>query len=251
MKVQKEPIKYRLFFIVDVLYSKKGRDFMIGVLVNSLAIILGGAIGLIFKKGLNDQIKKIVLQSIGLGVLMIGFLDAIKTENVLLLVFSLVIGGVIGTIIGIETRLSKTGESIEAKFKSNDSFAKGFVVATLVYVVGAMAVMGSIEAGISQSYETLFIKSLLDGVTAIIFASTLGVGVLFSSVPVFIYQGLIVLLATWIEPYLTDSMTLELSAVGGVIIFGIGLNLLEIKTIKVGDLVPAIFIPIIYMLVFV
>lgn len=220
---------------------------MLGVLVNVGAIIVGGVIGLLFKKGINEQVKNVVMQAMGLSVMVIGIKGSIETENILLLVLSLAIGGIIGASIGIERRLNKLGENIENRYSSEGQFAKGFVLATLIYCVGAMAILGSIDAGFGDN-STLYVKSILDGVTAIIFTATLGYGVIFSFIPVLIYQGLIVILGQYIEPFLTNELIIEMSAVGNVIILGIGLNLLNIKKIHVGDLLPAIFIPAIYFL---
>ncbi len=223
---------------------------MIGVLVNVLSIIIGGVIGLILHKGLNEKIKKVVMQAIGLSVIVIGISGAIITENVLLLVLSLVIGAVIGTLLKIEDRLDQFGKHIETKYaKSNDKFAKGFITASLIYCVGAMAILGSIEAGVQGDNTTLFIKSILDGVTAIIFTATLGYGVIFSGISVFLYQGTIVLLGTWLQDFLTPQMINETSAVGSVLILAIGLNMLELKRIHVGDMLPAVFIPIVWYLI--
>jgi uncharacterized membrane protein YqgA involved in biofilm formation len=224
---------------------------MLGVIVNVVSIVVGSLIGLLLKNGLPEKIKTIVLQGVGLAVIIIGIMSAIATENVLLLVLSLVIGGVIGTLLNIDKNLEKLGTNLEAKFSKEDGgFAKGFVLASLVYCVGAMAILGSIEAGVEGDYTTLFVKSLLDGVTAIIFTASLGIGVMFSIVPVFLYQGFFVLLGIQIEPYLTDQMITEMSAVGGVLIMGIGITMLEIKELRLGDLLPSIFIPIIYLLLF-
>ena len=224
---------------------------MIGVIVNVLAILIGGAIGLVFKKGFNEKILKIILQGIGLAVIIIGISSAIKTENMLLLVISLVLGGIIGGLLKIEANLDKLGTSIEEKFSkgSKGGFAEGFVMASLVYCVGAMAIVGSIEAGVSGSYETLYIKAILDGISAIVFTATLGYGVLFSGISVLIYQGSIVLLGVQLEPFLTDELINEISAVGGVLIMGIGISLLEIKKIHVGDLLPAVLVPILWFII--
>lgn len=223
---------------------------MVGVLVNVLAILIGGSIGLIFKKGLNDKILKLILQGIGLSVIIIGISGAIMSENLLLLVISLVLGGIIGGILKIEHNLDKLGSSIEKKFSkdSEGGFAEGFVMASLVYCVGAMAIVGSLEAGVSGNNETLYIKAILDGITAIVFTATLGYGVLFSGISVLLYQGSIVLLGVQLESILTDEMINEVSAVGGVLIMGIGITMLEIKKIHVGDLLPAILIPVIWFL---
>lgn len=223
---------------------------MLGVMVNVIAIVVGGLIGLILKHGINEKVKKVVMQGIGLSVIVIGLSSALLTENVLLMVLSLVIGGTIGALIRIEDRLDQLGQHIEDKFSSAEGgFAKGFVLATLIYCVGAMAIVGSIDAGVHGDNTTLYIKAILDGVSAIIFTATLGYGVIFSSIPVLLYQGAIVLLGIQIEPFLTDELIYEMSAVGGVIIMGIGINILEIKKIHIGDLLPAIFIPIIYTII--
>lgn len=224
---------------------------MIGVLVNVAAIIIGGLIGLLFKKGINKKVLTVILQGIGLSVIIIGISGALKTENILLLVISLALGGAIGAILRIEQNLDKLGENIERKFSKgiNDGFAKGFVMATLVYCVGAMAIVGSIEAGVNGSNDTLYIKALLDGISAIVFTATLGYGVIFSSVSVLIYQGSIVLLGVQLEPFLTDDLIKEISAVGGVLIMGIGINILDIKKIHVGDLLPAVLVPVLWFLI--
>lgn len=223
---------------------------MIGVIVNVVAIMVGSIIGLVLKKGLSKKVMLVVMQAIGLSVVVIGIAGAIKTESFLLIVISLVLGGTIGVLIGIENGLERFGKKVEERFSASEgNFAKGFVMATLIYCVGAMAIVGSIEAGVNHNYETLYIKSVLDGVTAIVFTATLGYGVFFSGVSVLIYQGTIVLLGTQLEPLLTEQIVTEMSAVGSVIIFGIGLNLLEIKTIRVGDLLPAVFIPPIWFFI--
>lgn len=223
---------------------------MLGVLVNVGAIIVGGTVGLLLKKGLNENVKKVVIQGIGLSTLVIGMVSAIATENILLLVMSIVMGGIIGALLRIDARLEKLGMDIERKFDSGSGkFAKGFVIATLIYCIGAMGIVGSIEAGVDGNNTTLYLKSILDGVTAIIFTATLGYGVIFSSIPVLLYQSTIVLLAIRLKDFLTDEMINEMSAVGGVIILGIGFTLLEIKKINLGDLLPGIFIPILWFII--
>lgn len=222
---------------------------MVGVLVNVGAIIVGGLIGLVLKKGLPYHVKNVIMQGIGLSVVVIGIIGAMQTDNVLLLVLSLVIGGTIGSLLKIEHRLDEFGRKIEDRFsKEEGSFAKGFVTASLIYCVGAMAILGSVQAGVQHDYTTLYIKSILDGVTAIIFTATLGYGVIFSAIPVLLYQGAIVVLGIQLEPYLVNELTTEMDAVGNVIIMGIGIKLLDIKKIYIGDLLPAIFIPVIYFL---
>lgn len=220
---------------------------MIGTIINSIAIIIGALIGVFIEKGIKESYKITIMDGIGLSVLVIGITGAIKSENIILVIGSIVIGAILGEFMGIESKLDNLGSSLQNKFGGKDSnFSKGFVTASLIYCVGAMAIIGSLEAGIQGDYSTLFAKSVLDGITAIIFASTLGIGVAFSSIAVFLYQGSITLLANSAKGLLTPEVILEMSAVGGILIMAIGLNILNIKKIKVGNLLPAIFIPVIY-----
>lgn len=220
---------------------------MLGTIVNSLAIIVGSLLGIGIKKGIKDDYKNTIMDGIGLAVIVIGIMGGIKSENIILVIGSVVLGSIIGEVIGIENKLDNLGNSLQSKFGDKDSnFSKGFVTASLVYCVGAMAIVGSLESGIQGNHETLFAKSILDGISAVIFASTLGIGVAFSSIPVFIYQGSITLLANFVKDLLTTQVVNEMSAVGGLLIMAIGINILGIKKIKVGNMLPAVFIPIIY-----
>lgn len=220
---------------------------MLGTIVNSLAIIAGALLGIVLKKGIKDEYKTTIMDGIGLTVIIIGIMGGIKSENIILVIASIVIGSLIGEIIGIENKLDQLGDKLQKSFGGRDSnFSKGFVTASLVYCVGAMAIVGSLESGIQGNHQTLFAKSILDGISAIIFSSTLGIGVAFSALPVFIYQGTITLLANSVKDLLTPEVINEMSAVGGILITAIGINILEIKKIKVGNMLPGIFIPIIY-----
>ena len=232
---------------------------MLGTIVNALAIIIGGSVGLFIKRGLKQKYKDIIMQTLALSVMFVGLQSALSgllNENVepILYILSLVIGSAIGEKIDIELRLNKLGDSIQKKMgqKAEESnIALGFVTASLVFCVGTMAILGSLESGINGNHSTLFAKSVLDGTFSTIYASTLGIGVLFSAVAVFLYQGAITVAATFIEPYLTVDMIREMSIVGGIMIFSLGLNMMEIKKIKVGNMLPAILIPVIYYLPFV
>lgn len=220
---------------------------MLGTIVNSLAIIAGALLGIVLKKGIKDEYKTTIMDGIGLTVIIIGIMGGIKSENIILVIASIVIGSILGEIIGIENKLDQLGDKLQKSFGGRDSnFSKGFVTASLVYCVGAMAIVGSLESGIQGNHQTLFAKSILDGISAIIFSSTLGIGVAFSALPVFIYQGTITLLANSVKDLLTPEVINEMSAVGGILITAIGINILEIKKIKVGNMLPGIFIPIIY-----
>ncbi len=220
---------------------------MLGNFANAFAIIIGSFIGVFLKDRFKESYKDIIMSSIGLAVLVIGISGAIKTENMLLVVISLVIGSILGEWFKIENKLENIGKFIEGKVGSGTSnISNGFVTASLIYCVGAMAIVGALESGLTGNNQTLFVKAILDGVTSIIFSSTLGIGVAFSSISVLVYQGLITLTANTMKIFLTDPVITEMSAVGGVLIMGIGVNLLGLKKIKIGNMLPAIFIPIIY-----
>ena len=223
---------------------------MLGVIVNSLAVIIGSILGISLKNGINEKYKNTIMDGISLAVIVIGVMGGIKSQNVVLVVVSLAIGGLIGEKIDIESRLDILGNKVESYFGKGDSnFSKAFVSATLVYCIGAMAIVGSLESGLTGNHQTLFAKAALDGITAIVFASTLGIGTAFSAIPIFVYQGSITLLAKYLKDILTPDLVTEMSAVGGILIIAIGINLLNLKKIKVGNLLPAIFIPIIYFII--
>lgn len=222
---------------------------MLGTLVNALSIFTGGTVGTVFSKNLSKRFSEIILQAIALSVILVGLLNAFETKNVLLLIVSMAVGSLIGEWINIEEKLNKLGSKLQNTFsKGGGKIAEGFVMATLVYCVGSMAILGAIESGVSHNHTTLFAKSILDGVSSLVFASTLGFGVALSAVSVFIYQGIITLLASQMSDILTGVMISELSAVGGLLIMTIGLNILKITTIRVGNMLPAVFIPVIYYL---
>lgn len=219
---------------------------MLGTIVNTIAIIVGGALGLIFGNALSTKMKLTLIQGIGLAVLLIGGSMALKTNNALVVIASMVIGGAIGELIDIELRLEHFGMWMENKTGQGEDgrFTKAFVGTSLIFCVGAMAIMGSIESGLKGNHTILMAKSMLDGISAIVFASSMGIGVLFAAVPVFLYQGAITLGAGLLQGIISPAIITEMSAVGGLLIFGIGLNILEIVEIKVGNLMPGIFVAI-------
>ncbi|AZR74293.1 hypothetical protein BBF96_13305 [Anoxybacter fermentans] len=216
---------------------------MIGTIVNAVAIIIGGLIGTILGHRFPDKIKNTVMQGLGLTILLVGSQMALRSKNILLVIFNIVIGGIIGEWIDIEKYLHRFGSWIESKFQNNKgNIANAFVRTSLIYCVGAMAIMGAIQDGLNNDPSTLFAKAMIDGFTAIAFAATMGFGVILSAIPVFIYQGAITIMASWIEVLVTSTTITEMTATGGLIVIGIGLNILEITKIKVGNLLPAIFI---------
>ena len=225
---------------------------MLGTTVNFIVIIIGGLVGVFFGKYFSDKLKDTVIQGIALAVLVIGLQMALKTNNVLIVILSLVLGGVIGETIDIQARLNNFGKFLEKKFSSqgNGLFTKAFVTASLIYCVGAMAIVGALEDGLNGNHSILFAKSALDGISAIIFASSMGIGVMFSAIPVFLYQGSIALFAGRVQGLLSESVVIEMSAVGGLLIFGIGITMLGIKEIKVGNLLPGIFLAVPLVMLF-
>ncbi|SFG90304.1 hypothetical protein SAMN05660649_03106 [Desulfotomaculum arcticum] len=222
---------------------------MTGTIVNAVAIITGAVIGISLKRGISNSIKNTVMQGIGLAVLLVGAQMSLQGSHLLVIIISLALGGICGEVFKIEYRLEQLGIWLENKVGGNGGdVARAFVTTSLIYCVGAMAVVGAIEDGIQSNPDTLFAKSMLDGVSAIFFASTMGIGVLFSSVPVFIYQGTITLLASTVKTILNPYVINQLTATGGLLIIGIAFNILEIKKIKIGNLLPAILfvIPLAY-----
>jgi len=220
---------------------------LLGTIVNALAIIGGSLLGLIFRGGIPKKYNQTIMQAIGLAVMLIGLRSALKSNALVLIIFSLVIGSLCGELARIEDRLEALGRWLESRLaKRGNGIARGFVTASLVYCVGSMAIVGALESGLSANHQTLFAKSILDGVTAIVFTSTLGIGVMLSAVSVLLYQGFITMSAAVMKQFLTPVVVDQMSAVGGLLIMAIGINLLEIKTIRVGNMLPAILAPLLY-----
>jgi uncharacterized membrane protein YqgA involved in biofilm formation len=220
---------------------------MVGTFVNTLAIIAGSLLGVSLRRGISDAYKETVIAAIGLAVLLIGLKSALQTDDLLLVIISLALGAVIGEMLNIEARLESLGRWIGSHLgRSGEGVAQGFVTASLVFCVGAMAIVGALESGLAGNHQTLFAKSLLDGVTSIIFASTLGIGVIFSSLSVLVYQGAITLAAGYLKPFLTAEVVAQMTAVGGLLIVAIGLNILDIKKLRIGNMLPGLFVPLFY-----
>ena len=206
---------------------------LLGTVVNVGAIVAGATIGVLIKRGISNETQKTVMQGLGLAILLIGFKMAWQTQNELIPILSLVAGAVVGEYLAIETKLNKFGDWLELKVGNGQgTIARAFVTTSLIYCVGAMAIMGAIEDGLTGQPQILYVKSALDGISAIIFTATMGIGVIFSAIPVFIFQGSITLMAEFIKTFLTDSMIAEMNATGGVLIIGIGITILGIKKSK-------------------
>ena len=222
-----------------------------GTIVNAIAIIAGILIGLLVKGGLPERISQTVMQGVGLCVALIGVSGALEgTDYLMKIILFIVAGSLIGAWVDIEQKLEKLGDHLEKRFsKSGSSFSKGFVTASLLYCVGAMAIMGSLESGLNGNHEILFAKSILDGIISIVLASTLGIGVAFSAVTVFIYQGSITLLASGLTSILTDEVVVQMSATGGLLILGLGLSMVLSTKVRVGNMLPAVLLPMLYAFV--
>ncbi|MBP8998212.1 MAG: DUF554 domain-containing protein [Anaerolineaceae bacterium] len=231
---------------------------MTGTIINTASIILGGLIGLFLGSRIKDHLKQTVVSGLGLFTLSYAISLFLKTQNPLIVLGSLLLGILLGEWWKIEEGLAWLGVKLESKVnrgnggsEGSSRFIKGFLTSTLLFVIGPMAILGAIQDGLTGDANTLLIKSILDGFTAMAFASTMGVGVVFSAFPVLIYQGSITLLAQQVQQIATDAMMTELTATGGVILAGLAISsILEIKKIRTGSFLPALIIaPILVFLV--
>ena len=226
---------------------------MIATFINAGLILLGSILGLLFKRFISDRFTSVVTHALALCVMSIGISMAIKTADTLCVIICMVLGTLLGELLNIEKRLDGAGEFLRRKLIKNEDgnsrFTEGFVNAALLFCVGAMAISGSIEAGLNHNYSIIVSKGVIDGVSSITFAATMGIGVMFSVIPLVIYQGAITLLAAVVGPYLPPEVITEMTAVGGIAIMGIAINMMGIPNIKirVGNMLPAIFLPIAYV----
>lgn len=229
----------------------------LGTIINTAAVIIGGGLGLLLKKGAAKRFEKILMQALGLSTLFIGVGGVLKymlvvengalnTQGTMLLIFSLVIGAIIGQWIDIESKMERLGEKLKAaaRVKNDNRFVEGFVTTSLIICVGAMAIVGAMQDGLTGDYSMLVTKSLLDFALVVILAAAYGVGVIFSALPIFIYQGAITLIAALFGSVISDTLIAELSFVGNALIFCVGVNLVKEKTFQVANMLPALLIPI-------
>jgi uncharacterized membrane protein YqgA involved in biofilm formation len=224
---------------------------MLGTYVNVVAVVVGSLIGLVLHQRFPEKLKRIGFQAIGLCVLVLGTSMALKTDKFLILIFSLLIGAITGEALGLDRHIERFGEWLKARIGStNDQFSEGLVSAFLLYCMGAMTVIGAIEDGLNNDPSILYAKSLMDGCASIALASTFGLGVLISALPLFLYQGGITLAAASAKSFFTEPLITELSAVGGVILMGLGIQLLDLKEIRVVNFLPALLVVIILVHVF-
>lgn len=222
---------------------------MLGTIVNATAIIIGGAIGEKFKSILPQKVVNLLFQVLGLYTIYFGLSMSLKTQNAVLVAVSLILGALTGSVLHLQEKTDNLGEFIKTKFRfQGDRFTEGFLVASLLFCMGPVAIVGSIEDGMNGEPKLLLIKSLMDGIASMALASSLGIGVLFSSIPILIYQGALTLFAKWIGTSFSQVMINELSAVGGILLIGIAISLLDIKKINVIDFITSLLyiVPLVY-----
>lgn len=222
-----------------------------GNFINAATIIIGATVGLILKGGIPQKVKTTMLQGVALCVLLIGILGLKNVNNEMVVIISMVIGAIIGEMIDIDKRFNALGQTVERAFKGKQSnIAEGFVTSSLLFCVGAMAITGALESGLMNQHTILSSKAILDGITSMIFASTMGFGVLLSGISVFLYQGVIVVGASFVKDILGPLAISDMTVVGSLLIIAISLNMLNITKIKIANLLPAIFLPIVYYMFF-
>lgn len=239
-----------------------------GSIVNALAVLFGSMIGILLAQltkrfssllpvgsaALGQRLQNIIMQGVALCVLYLGIRDCLQGRNTMIAILSMVIGALIGELLDLERRMYTLGDWVQKRTAhlaldgSQASISEGFVTATLLFCVGAMAIVGALQDGLTGDHSTLFAKSLLDGISSIIFGASLGLGVAFSAAAIFLYQGTISLFAAFLQPYLGDAVIAEMTCVGSLLIIALAFNLLGLTKIKVMNLVPAIFLPILFCL---
>ncbi len=226
---------------------------MVGVIVNVVTVIIGSLVGVLFKKGISERVNKTVMIGLGACVLYVGISGTLCGENTLILIASVVLGAIVGTLLDIDGAINRLAQKVEAKFKKKSgevSLAEGMVSVTLLFCVGSMAVTGSLQAGLTGDHSILITKAMIDMISAMMLASSLGIGVLFSSVAIFVVQGGIALLAGVISPLMSPGAINEMTCAGSLLIVMIGTNLMGITKIKIADFLPVIlFAPIIYNII--
>ena len=224
---------------------------MLGTLINFALILAGSALGILLGKGLPERMNRTVMCGLGLAVVLIGLSGALKSADTLCVIVCMAAGSLLGSALDIERQLDRLGKFAERKLgrlAGESNISKGFVTASLVFCVGAMAIVGSIDSGIRGDHSTLIAKAVIDGIASVFFASTLGVGVALSAVSVLIYEGAITLLSSLLAPVLTETVILEMGGVGGLLVAAIGFNMFyEDHHIPVGNMLPAIFLPMAYL----
>ncbi len=223
---------------------------MTGTIINVILVLIGSTLGILIHKRFPERIRIIVFQAIGLFTVMLGIFLGLKSSAFLVIIFSLISGALIGEGLFIQENIEKGSDNLKKWFRiKNENFTEGLVTSFMLFCIGSFTILGAIEEGISGDYTLLLTKSVLDGFSSIALASAFGIGVMISVIPLFIYQGSLTLFASFIAPYLDNTLQNEISAVGGILIIGLGINILEIKKIRVLNLTPALLtvVPIHYL----
>ena len=224
-----------------------------GAVVNSVVVLVGSLVGLFMGQRIPERINKALMQGIALVVLSIGITGILQGGDSMIMILSMVVGILIGEGIDFNAYVNRFVEWLSAKFErggTQSTFSQGFLSASMLFCIGSMAIVGSLESGLLGDNSTLYTKSVLDGISAILLSSTLGIGVAFSSVPLFIYQGGLILFAPFLAPFLKDAVIIEMTTIGSLLLIAMGLNMLDITDIKVMNFVPAVFLPILFMAIF-
>lgn len=218
-----------------------------GTIVNVIAVLIGSTIGIIVGTRLPQRIVKSVFQALGLFTVVIGIIMALKGSEMLVIVFSLIVGAIIGEVLHIDENTERISSKIKGIFKiGNPHFSDGLVTSFLLFCMGAMTIVGAIDEGLGNGSEVLLTKSMMDGFSSMALASAMGIGVTFSVIPMLIYQGGITLLAYWLGDFIAQQIVTELTSVGGILLIGLGINILEIKQLKVMNMLPALILVIVF-----
>ena len=222
-----------------------------GTVFNSLAVLIGSVTGLLVGKFIPEKMQQTVFNCLGLFTIYVGLNMALNMKHSIAVLLSLVLGTITGELLGLDSKLTNLGDAIKSKLHTtNATFTEGFVTASLLFCVGAMAIIGSFEDGLRHNQEILITKGIMDGISSILFAGSLGLGVAFSVVPMFIYQGALTLIAVYAEPFITQEMYANISGLGGLMIMGIGLNLLKITRLRLCDMLPGLLYVVFITLLF-
>ena len=217
-----------------------------GVIMDGLAIFFGGLLGLLFNKGIPEHLEKAVMKAVAVSAIYIGVRGMDSGENTILIILAMVLGVVIGEVLGVDDKINRLADKLAAKIASKNSdstFAEGLITGSLIMGVGALSIMGPLESGLTGAHDIMMTNAVIDAFTSIILASSLGIGVVFSAIPIFISKAIVVIFAGSLNMLLTDVMINDINAIGGILVMLIGLNLLEITDIKIMNFVPAIFVP--------
>lgn len=223
-----------------------------GTIFNSLTVILGSTLGLLAGKFIPDKMRNTIFNCLGLFTMYVGINMTLNTKHSIAVLLSLVVGSITGEIMGLEEKLNGLGDFIRSKIRtSNERFTEGFVTATLLFCVGSMAIIGAFEDGIKHNPEILMTKGVMDGIASTMLAGSFGIGVIFSVIPMAIYQGALTFAAVWAEKFITPDMYANISGLGGLMILGIGLNMLNLTKLKLGDMLPGLLYVIFFTMIFI